>query len=163
MTTLSNIGWLYDQNSQTYSDPTPPAPAPPPVFPTLTRGEFENGLVNLGILTYADLRQSYRDADLPYPIKQIVDAAVVGGTPTASQLQDAPYNLPEAIATLVAQAVGNGLTVTEEEREKIAYTWVSMSIVERHYPIIGQLATVTGIPAVVMDQLFFTRGELGNG
>jgi UDPglucose 6-dehydrogenase len=55
------------------------------------------------------------------------------------------------------------LTVTEEEREKIAYTWVSMSIVERHYPIIGQLATVTGIPAVVMDQLFFTRGELGNG
>ena len=114
-------------------------------------------------MTYADLRQSYRDADLPYPIKQIVDAAVVGGTPTASQLQDAPYNLPESIATLVAQAVGNGLTVTEEEREKIAYTWVSMSIVERHYPIIGQLATVTGIPAVVMDQLFFTRGELGNG
>lgn len=159
----ANIGWLYDQNSQTYSDPTPPVPPPPPIFPTLTRGEFEQGLLNLEILTYDDLRQSYREADLPYPIKQIVDAAVAGGTPTAAQLQAAPYNLPAPVATGVAQAIAGGLTLTAAEQEKIAYTWVSMSIVERHYPLVAQLGLVLGIPDAVMDKLFLKRGESTNG
>ena len=128
-------------------------------YPILTRGEFESGLLNLGILTYADLRQSYRDADLPYPIKQIVDAAVAGGTPTPEQLQASPYNLPAPIATGVAMAIAGGLTLTAAEREKIAYTWVSMSIVERHYPLVAQLGMVLGIPSGVMDQLFLNRGE----
>jgi hypothetical protein len=132
-------------------------------FPILHRGEFENGLLNLGILTYADLRQSYRDADLPYPIKQIVDAAVAGGTPTPEQLQAAPYNLPAPIATGVAQAIAGGLTLTAAERDKIAYTWVSMSIVERHYPLVAQLGLVLGISDAVMDQLFLKRGESTNG
>lgn len=136
---------------------------PPPIFPTLTRGEFESGLLNLEILTYDDLRQSYREADLPYPLKQIVDAAVAGGTPTPEQLQDAPYNLPAPIATGVAMAIAGGLTLTAAEREKIAYTWVSMSIVERHYPLVTQLGMVLGIPSGVMDQLFLTRGESTNG
>jgi hypothetical protein len=132
-------------------------------YPILHRGEFENGLLNLGILTYADLRQSYRDADLPYPIKQIVDAAVAGGTPTPEQLQAAPYNLPAPIATGVAQAIAGGLTLTAAERDKIAYTWVSMSIVERHYPLVAQLGLVLGISDAIMDQLFLKRGESTNG
>lgn len=154
------LSWVAVGNTPEAADLPPP---PPPIFPTLTRGEFENGLLNLGILTYADLRQSYRDADLPYPIKQIVDAAVAGGTPTPEQLQDAPYNLPAPIATGVAMAMPGGLTLTAAEREKIAYTWVSMSIVERHYPLVAQLGMVLGIPAAVMDQLFLTRGESING
>jgi hypothetical protein len=156
----SYLSWLADGNTPEAADLPPP---PPPVFPILHRGEFENGLLNLGILTYADLRQSYRDADLPYPIKQIVDAAVAGGTPTPEQLQAAPYNLPAPIATGVAQAIAGGLTLTAAERDKIAYTWVSMSIVERHYPLVAQLGLVLGISDAVMDQLFLKRGESTNG
>ncbi|MFN8819903.1 MAG: hypothetical protein ACK5WY_08020 [Holosporaceae bacterium] len=152
--------WVAAGNTPEAADLPPP---PPPIFPTLHRGEFENGLLNLGILTYANLRQSYREADLPYPLKQIVDAAVAGGTPTPEQLQDAPYNLPAPIATGVAMAIAGGLTLTAAEQEKIAYTWVTMVQVGRDYPIIGQLQLVLGIPDAVMDQLFLTRGESING
>jgi hypothetical protein len=78
-------------------------------------------------------------------------------------LQAAPYNLPAPIATGVAQAIAGGLTLTAAERDKIAYTWVSMSIVERHYPLVAQLSLVLGIPDAIMDQLFLTRGESTNG
>lgn len=159
----ANIGWLYDQNSQTYSDPTPPAPPPPPVFPILTSGEFQQGLVNMGILTYSGILAAAKQAELPYPLKQIVDAAVVGGSPTASQLQASPYNLPAPVATGVAQAIAGGLTLTEAERDKITFTWVTMVQVGRDYPIIGQLQLVLGIPDADMDQLFLTRGTFNNG
>ena len=136
---------------------------PPPEFPILTSGEFQQGLVNMGILTYSGILAAVKQAELPYPLKQIVDAAVAGGTPTPEQLQDAPYNLPAPIATGVAMAIAGGLTLTAAEQEKIAYTWVTMVQVGRDYPIIGQLQLVLGIPDAVMDQLFLTRGESING
>jgi hypothetical protein len=81
----------------------------------------------------------------------------------AAQLQAEPYNLPAPLATGVAQAIAGGLTLTAAEQEKIAYTWVSMSIVERNYPLVAQLSLVLGIPDAIMDQLFLTRGESTNG
>lgn len=130
----------------------------PPEFPILTSGEFQQGLVNMGILAYDGILAAVKQAELPYPLKQIVDAAVAGGTPTAAQLQAAPYNLPAPVATGVAQAIAGGLTLTAGERDKITFTWVTMVQVGRDYPIIGQLQLVLGISDAVMDQLFLTRG-----
>lgn len=141
----------------------PPPPPPPPVFPLLTSGEFQQGLVNLGVLTYGGILAAAKQAELPYPLKQIVDAAVAGGTPTAAQLQAAPYNLPAPLATAVAQAVAGGLTMTAGERDKIQFTWVTMVQVGREYPVIAQLQLVLGISDEVMDQLFLTRGGFNNG
>ena len=135
----------------------------PPSFPLLTSGEFQQGLVNMGVLTYAGILAAVKQAELPYPLKQIVDAAVAGGTPTAAQLQAAPYNLPAPLAAGVAQAIAGGLTLTAAERDKITFTWVTMVQVGRDYPIIGQLQLVLGISGEQMDQLFLTRGELTNG
>jgi hypothetical protein len=136
---------------------------PPPVFPILTSGEFQQGLINMGVLTYGGILAAVKQAELPYPLKQIVDAAVAGGTPTPEQLQDAPYNLPAPIATGVAMAIAGGLTLTAADRDKITFTWVTMVQVGRDYPIIGQLQLVLGIPDAVMDQLFLKRGESTNG
>jgi len=135
----------------------------PPSFPILTPGEFQQGLVNMGVLTYAGILAAAKQAELPYPLKQIVEAAVAGGTPTAAQLQTAPYNLPAPLAAGVAQAIAGGLTLTAAERDKITFTWVTMVQVGRDYPIIAQLQMVLGIPDVLMDQLFLTRGDFNNG
>ena len=136
---------------------------PPPVFPILTPGEFQQGLINMGFLTYAGILAAAKQAELPYPLKQIVDAAVAGGTPTAAQLQAEPYNLPAPLATGVAQAIAGGLTLTAADRDEITWRWVTMVNVGRDYPIIGQLQLVLGISGEQMDQLFLTRGELTNG
>lgn len=138
-------------------------PLPPPTFPILTPGEFQQGLINMGFLTYAGILAAAKQAELPYPLKQIVDAAVAGGTPTAAQLQAEPYNLPAPLATGVAQAIAGGLTLTAADRDEITWRWVTMVNVGRDYPIIGQLQLVLGISGEQMDQLFLTRGELTNG
>jgi hypothetical protein len=130
-----------------------------PTFPILTPGEFQQGLVNMGFLTKGGILAAAKQAELPYPLKQIVDAAVAGGTPTAAQLQAEPYNLPELMATPVAQAIAGGLTLTAADGEDIAWSWVTMVQVGRDYPLIAQLQMVLGIPDVLMDQLFLTRGQ----
>jgi len=137
--------------------PQPPPQAP--TFPILTPGEFQQGLVNMGFLTKGDILAAVKQAELPYPLKQIVDAAVAGGTPTVAQLQAEPYNLPELMATPVAQAIAGGLTLTAADGEDIAWSWVTMVQVGRDYPLIVQLQMVLGIPDVLMDQLFLTRGQ----
>jgi hypothetical protein len=131
-------------------------------FPTLTPGEFQQGLVNMGFLTKGGILAAVKQAELPYPLKQIVDAAVAGGTPTAAQLQAEPYNLPELMATPVAQAIAGGLTLTAADGEDIAWSWVTMVQVGRDYPLIAQLQMVLGIPDVLMDQLFLTRGQFND-
>jgi len=157
----SYLSWLADGNTPEAADLPPPPP--PPVFPILTPGEFQQGLINMGFLTYAGILAAAKQAELPYPLKQIVDAAVAGGTPTAAQLQAEPYNLPAPLATGVAQAIAGGLTLTAADRDEITWRWVTMVNVGRDYPIIGQLQLVLGISGEQMDQLFLTRGELTNG